>query len=309
MRWAVTGASGFIGGALVRSLELDGIKVRTLTRTLPTRAGQVRGDVRDEAALRELIDGADMVVHAAAYVHRTVRSANEREECFSVNAGATETLARLIAARETPPHLIYISSASVYGTANGPLDERSPLAPDTPYGESKRDAERIVETVGATILRPPLVFGPGAPGNLQRLLRMIRMRVVLELRGGAQRKSLLPVEDLVAAIRTVARERSVTRGETFNIASATLTMREIVTELAAALDIRPLRVPLPSFLPRVASHIPAVARLVAAYVSDVILDDAKLRARTAYLPVVDVRAALRRVALAGEHQQHQRHRG
>lgn len=308
-QWAVTGGSGFVGGALVRSLELGGVAVRTLARRPLARADHVVGDVRDEAALRELIAGADVVVHAAAYVHRRVRSVAERVECFAVNAGATETLARLIAADRRPPHLIYISSASVYAPSGERLDEQSPLGPDTPYGESKAAAERIVAKIGATIVRPAMVFGAGGPGNLQRLLRMIRSRVVFELRGGAQRKSLLPVEDLVAAIRTIARERSVTEGETFNLASATLTMREIVDELAAALAIRPLRVPLPLFLARTARRIPPLTRLVDAYASDVIMDDAKLRARTAYLPVVDVRAALRGAALAGEHEHDERDRG
>ena len=303
--WAVTGASGFIGSALVRNLELDGVDVRTLTRRPLPRKNHLTGDVCDEKSLRALIDGAEVIVHLAAYVHRRVRNENERAECFAVNAGSTQKLAKLVSEIADAPRLIFISSASVYAPNHAAIAETSPLEPDTPYGQAKLEGERAVAAIGGTILRPAMVFGPGAPGNLQRLLRMIRTRVVVEVERGRQRKSLVPVADLVAAIRTVARGRYA---EAFNVSSSVLTMREIVDELAAALSIRPLRLPVPRIAMRLARRLPPLTRLVDAYTSDVILDDAKLRALTGYVPVADVRAALRDVALAQRHEGPERDR-
>lgn len=302
----MTGASGFIGSALLRNLELDGVDVRTLTRRPLPRANHLIGDVCDETALRKLIDGAEVVVHLAAYVHRRVRSAAERAECFAVNAGSTQMLANVVSENADPPHLIFISSASVYAPSHAAIVESSQLQPDTPYGEAKLEGERAVAAIGGTILRPAMVFGPGAPGNLQRLLRMIRTRVVVEVDRGRQRKSLVPVADLVAAIRAVARGRYA---EAFNVSSSVLTMREIVDELAGALSIRALRLPVPRIATRLARSLPPLTRLVDAYTSDVILDDSKLRALAGYAPVADVRATLRDVALAHRHERPERDRG
>jgi nucleoside-diphosphate-sugar epimerase len=304
--WAITGASGFIGGALLRSLDADATPVRTLSRRPLDRPGHLAADVRDEAALHELVRGASVVVHLAGWVHRATRTAAERHQCFAVNVDATRELVEAIAAQPKPPFLIYVSSANVYAPSDDAIDESAPLAPQSVYGQSKLQAERLVlaAPIRAAVLRPATVFGEGAPGNLQRLIGMVRRRVVVQIGGGRQRKTILPVENLVAAIRAIAREQPA--GEIFNGGGPALTMREIVDEIASALGVRALRVPVPRAAARTAARMAdAVARLVApraasvaalldTYSTNVIISDGKLRARTGYAPpVTDVRAALR----------------
>src|SRR5450755_2038262 len=174
--WAVTGASGFIGAALLRSLDVDGVPVRTLSRTPLDRPDHLAADLRDPVAIRQLVQDASVVVHLGAYVHRSVRSPESRAECDAINVGGTRLLVEAIAAAPSAPFLIFISRANVYAPSGRAVDESAPLGPSAAYGQSKLDAERLVlaAPIRATVLRPAIVFGTGAPGNLERLIRMIR---------------------------------------------------------------------------------------------------------------------------------------
>jgi nucleoside-diphosphate-sugar epimerase len=310
--WAVTGASGFIGRSLLQSLDADSIAVRTLSRRALPRSDHVVGDIRDRAALEALVAGASVVVHLGSFVHRSVRSEEHLRECNDVNVGGTKLLVDVLAAQPRPPFLVYLSSASVYAVSDQPSTELAPLAPTTPYGSSKLEAERSVLSgvVPATVLRPAMVFGHGAKTNLERVQRMIRGRVVIEVGDGNQKKTLVPVENVVAAIRGVAERRTAAAGEIFNVGGASMSMHEIVAEMAEALQIRPLTVPMPLFAARAMAKLadatigrvyyaaPSFRQLVQSYVTTAVLDDSKLHALIGDSPTVgDIRAALRRFAV------------
>jgi nucleoside-diphosphate-sugar epimerase len=311
-RWAITGASGFIGRSLLRSLDRDGISARTLSRSAIDRADHITADLRDPDALRSLVSDACVVVHLAAFVHRAARTEAEKRECFDVNVGGTESLVRAIADAPSQPFLVYVSSSSVYGQASEPLAETATLAPVTPYGESKVQAERVVLSapIRATVLRPGMVFGDGAHSNLDRLIRVVRRGVVIELGGGRQKKTIVPIENFVAAIRTVAERPDVCAGEIFNVGGPPLMMRDVVNEIATALGVRPLRISAPLGAARVTARLvdavlqlftrapESYARLVDAYGLDAVLDDSKLRSRTGYrAPIENISAAIGALAL------------
>jgi UDP-glucose 4-epimerase len=307
--WAVTGASGFVGQALLRSLAKDGIPVRTLSRRPIATPDHIRADLRDGDALHALVRGASIVVHLGAYVHRAGR-ADEAREIHEVNVEGTRLLSEAIAAQPTPPFLLFVSTANVYARSNHPIDESSSVAPATLYGQSKLEAERLVldSPIPAVVLRPAMVFGEGAPGNLARLLAMTRRRVRLEIGGETRFKSIVPVENLVEAIRALSRDQAA--GETYNLGGETLAIREIVGELAAGLGVHPMMIPVPlgaarllargvdAVLGSVARSMPSFLRLVETYASSAIIVDGKLRDHTSYAPLVDAREALRRVAMA-----------
>jgi nucleoside-diphosphate-sugar epimerase len=300
--WALTGASGFVGRALTAAALARGIAVRGLTRgtALPAGAGVVRGDLADREALTHLVRGADVVVHLAAYVHRQAATEEQRRECRAINVDGTAALVDAVAAAEPRPFLIFMSTANVYAPSDQPLDESSPCAPVTAYGETKLAAERIVleavrrGAIRACILRPAMIFGPSAPGNLARLVRMVKGRIVIELGGGKQRKTLAPVQNVVSACFAVE-ERN---GEIYNVGGGTMSMREITAAIARAVGVRPLRLPLPRAVPLSAANAvdalfgTSFMRLVRTYASSAIVRDDKLRALRAYEPVPDVEAAL-----------------
>jgi nucleoside-diphosphate-sugar epimerase len=205
---AVTGATGFIGRALVLRLAAGGTKVLALVRD-PARAGDlaaapgvelVRGDIRDEAALRDLAGRAGVLYHLAG-----LTSARSRGEFMAVNAAATGALAAAASRAAAPPKLVLVSSLAVAGprTAARPAREDDPPAPLNGYGASKLRAEESLRREGAglrwTIVRPPWVYGPGDRATLS-LFRMAARGFFPGVRGGCMQVSLVHVDDLVEAL-------------------------------------------------------------------------------------------------------------
>lgn len=298
--WAITGASGFIGGALTQELLRTGHRVRGLSRK-PLDIPTVLGDIRDRAAVSGLAGGAGVIVHLAAYVHRNAESDEERRECWSVNTEGSRCV--VDAAASQGAFLIFVSSANVYAPSEDALSESAPCVPRTPYGRSKLEAESIVGDAIRTgrirgcILRPAMVFGPNSPGNLSQLIRLVRMRVVPEIDQGRNRKSLVPVGQLVDAIVAVSQRRDRVNGEIFNVAGGDpMTMREIVDVIASAQNVRPLLLPLPRRV--VFALAPARLRgLIETFVSSAVLCDVKL-ASLLSTPRGSPRAALAETARA-----------
>jgi nucleoside-diphosphate-sugar epimerase len=294
--WAVTGGRGYVARALVRRLEAHGADVRVLTRRSCEDKGGVVGDIRDRAAVAEVVRGADVVVHLAAYVHRAVRTPAERRECHGVIAGGTATLIEAIGEHSRGAFLVHVSTSNVYAPSSAALVETSPLAPRTAYGKAKLQAEELVLSarrshgLHASILRPAMVLGPGAPGNFARLIALVRRGIVPEVHDGSNRKSIVCIETLVDSIIATARKRSDTDGEIFNVAEAeALTMREIIGCIARALGTKPFVVPVSPLLLRAGSaffgsvlrvmpgRYPDIRELVESYAATVVLDDRKLK--------------------------------
>jgi nucleoside-diphosphate-sugar epimerase len=222
MVWAISGGAGFLGLHLARRLLADGHDVRTLDLVPLDEPGldvqELRGDIRDETACRELVDGARILVHAAAAL--PIRGS--REEIRSVNVDGTLTL--LSAAAEVGVRrVVFVSSTAVYGIPEKhPIEEDDQLEGVGHYGESKIAAEEVSRAfmrrgLESVILRPKTFIGPERLGVFEILFDWIREgRRIYVLGDGSNRYQLLAVEDLVEAIVLAARKR-VAAGETLNI--------------------------------------------------------------------------------------------
>ena len=211
MRVLVTGASGFIGLALVERLAARGDRVRALVRPTSRTAELVRlgvelveGSLADPASLVPAVDGCDLVVHLAGAV-KALRTG----DLFRVNAEGTRNVALACAGRSPPPRLVYVSSLAAAGPSTGdrPRTEEDPLAPVSLYGESKLAGEDAVRAVShqveASVVRPPVVYGPRDRELVPPLIRMARVGVVPRT-GGEKRYSIVHVSDLCDAILLVA---------------------------------------------------------------------------------------------------------
>jgi len=238
MLYALSGGAGFLGLHLSRRLLADGHHVRTLDvvplddAKLESSVEELRGDVRDADQVRALVEGADVVVHAAAALPIQA----SRESIRSVNVGGTENI--LQAARDAGVRrVVFISSTAVYGVPEKhPIEESDPLVGVGAYGESKIDAEALcrVAAVDTTIIRPKTFVGPERLGVFEILFDWIREgRRIYILGRGHNRYQLLAVEDLVDAIVRAAASPAAAR-ETFNVGATVFGM--VRSDLQALID-------------------------------------------------------------------------
>ncbi len=193
---AVTGASGFIGQALVERLLAEGWRVRLLARRLPSfrpgSAGPVEivpGDLADPGALRRLVDGVDAVVHLAGLI-----KARSLAEFMATNRDGVAALLDASKFQTTPPRFILLSS----------LAAREPKL--SPYAASKRAGEEVLQSGARDMpwiaIRAPVVYGPGDRETL-RFFKVVRRGWAPMAGNGSGRLSAIYVEDLAAALITV----------------------------------------------------------------------------------------------------------
>jgi len=227
MLWAISGGAGFLGLHLARRLVADGQAVRTLDLAAlddPAVDGAVeelRGDVRDPAAVARLVDGADVLVHAAAAL--PIRGS--RDEIVAVNVGGTAAVLGAAAAAGVR-RSVFISSTAVYGVPKvHPIFEDAPLVGVGAYGDSKIEAERVcLEFVRrgqeVVIVRPKTFIGPERLGVFEILFDWIHDgRRIYVLGDGSNRYQLLAVEDLVEAVVLTASAAGIA-GEAINVGAA-----------------------------------------------------------------------------------------
>lgn len=199
----VTGSAGWLGAFLraeMAALEIDVVG-------LDLNPGRVRDVdcVCDLAAgVPELPRPVDAVYHLAGLAHRRPRNDADAERFFAVNVDGTRNLLTGLERLERLPQaLVFVSTVAVYGLDQGEgVREDQARRAEDPYGLSKRMAEDLLtewgskRNVAVTIIRPPLVAGPGAPGNLGALLNAMKAGRYLSIGGGRARRSMVCVDEL-----------------------------------------------------------------------------------------------------------------
>ncbi|SEQ27759.1 Nucleoside-diphosphate-sugar epimerase [Ectothiorhodospira magna] len=301
-RIAVTGAGGFVGSALCTALEREGRSVCRLVRRLRHPGDQVVGQIGPSTDWR-LLEGMDVVIHAAARVHVMTETAADPTAAFAeVNVLGTRQLA-IQAAAMGVRRLVFLSSVKVHGEKSPPgqpFAVGQMPAPQDAYGRSKWEAEQALWEVAAgtglevVVIRPPLVHGPGMKGNLARLMGWIRRGIPLPLASVDNRRSLVGLDNLVDLLSLCA-VHPAAAGETFLVSDGVdLSTPDLVRHLAAALGRQPRLFPLPPrWLFRAGRWLgrePAVARLCGCLQ----VDAHPVRQRLGWQPPVSLPEGLRR---------------
>ncbi len=252
MRLLLTGCSGFIGRALFAELTRRGHSIRCAVRQ-PTPGIEnafVVGDLSGVTRWSAAVAGCDVVIHLAAHVHKG-KSAVDQDAFQRVNVDATRSLVSA-AVSAGVGRFVFVSSAKVMGESSGarPFVEGDTPRPQDAYGRSKLAAEQALATfVGAleiTIVRPPLVYGPGVRANFLSLLRLADSPWPLPLAAATARRSLVFVGNLVDALIACATVRHLVPATYFVSDGNDLSVAELVTQLRAANGVRARLWPIPA---------------------------------------------------------------
>lgn len=296
-RILVTGATGFVGRALLPRLVTEGWRVRAALRApseaLPTGIEAVQvGDTGPDTDWRAALTDVDAVVHLAARAHVLDEASADAFALYrAVNSLATLKLAEAAAERGVR-RFVFLSSVRVHGarTTGAPFTESSPLAAEDPYGRSKAEAELGLAQVARgtqlepVVLRPPLVYGAEARGNFARLVKLVARGIPLPLGAVRNRRSLVYVGNLVDAIVQLL-EHPAAAQQTFLVSDGEdVSTPELVRRIARAMG-RPARLlPVPPALLRLGGVLAGRRSDVARLLDDLVVDSSRIRATLSWTP-------------------------
>lgn len=265
MRVAVTGASGFVGQAVMTGLLSCQHDVHAVVRSLDMNALYLArkiqtfsvGDIGKDTDWRDALAEVDCVVHCAARAHVMNEIEVDALAAYrAVNVDGTRCLAEQ-AAEAGVRRLVYLSSIKVNGEQTVPGDSfvsSGNLLPEGPYGISKWEAEQGLREVAAqtglevVIIRPPLVYGPRVKGNFLSILNWLNRGVPLPLGAIYNKRSLVGVDNLVDLIVTCIKHPAAAN-QTFLVSDGEdVSSTELLYRLCAALGKPAHLLPVPASL-------------------------------------------------------------
>ncbi|MFY7964963.1 MAG: NAD-dependent epimerase/dehydratase family protein [Chitinophagaceae bacterium] len=188
----VTGANGFIGK---RFIEYNNERFDIVTLSL-----------RDESYKTFDFTSFDSIVHLAGKAHDM--NCKDDSEYYKINVDITKTLATKAKANGVK-HFVYISSVKVYGNEDrGLITEKSECTPEDAYGKSKLEAEQFLKTLQnenfkVAIVRPPMVYGKGVKGNMDKLIALCNKNYPLPFGNIGNLRTMVFVDNLIDLLNTI----------------------------------------------------------------------------------------------------------
>lgn len=306
-RYLVTGAHGFVGGAVCAALRDHGAEVTGLVRRPAPLAEGITPWVFDGLDFDGLAEAwasaalaCDCVIHLAARVHMMNDTVAEPLTAYrAINRDGALRVAQA-ALQAGVKRFVYVSSIKALGDGDRGQPWREddlPLALDA-YGQSKREAESALLELGRTsglevvILRPPLVYGPGVRANFLRLLTALQRGLPLPLGAVTARRSLISVSNLVDAL-IVSSTHPAAAGRIFHVTDGVDLSTPDLARLLAEMLHRPARlVPVPLPLLRLAGQVTGRTAEISRLISPLQVDSSLIRRELGWAPPLSVEQGL-----------------
>lgn len=309
-RILVTGANGFVGRALCAALERSGHAVRAAVRGASDSGPVGRGGVICVGAIdgrtdwTPALDGVQVVVHLAARVHVMRDRVPDPLAAFrAVNVEGSMRLARQAAQRGVK-RLVFLSSIKVNGEATAAghaFSEDDAARPLDNYGHSKWEAEQglrsLAQATGmdVTIVRPPLVYGPGVRANFAALMRTIEAGWPLPLASVRNRRSLIGIDNLSDLLMTCMHHPAAANQTFLASDGEDLSTPDLLRRLASAMH-RPARLlPVPPALLLAGAALLGRRTVVERLCGSLQADSTKARSLLGWVPPIGVDEGLRRI--------------
>ncbi|MCB2385703.1 UDP-glucose 4-epimerase family protein [Thalassolituus alkanivorans] len=286
---ALTGASGFVGMAVVKQLmatkhQLTPL-VRTITKSSPSNSIGV-GNLDENTSYSQVLDEVNVVIHSAARAHiMKDEVADPLAEYRKVNVEGTLNFAKQAVAAGVK-RFVYISSIKVNGESTAGLSaftEADGAKPEDPYGVSKYEAEEglrlLAQETGleVVIIRPPLVYGPGVKANFLSLVKLSVTKLPLPFGAVNNKRSMVYVGNLVDLIVRCI-DHPAAANETFLVSDGEdVSLRNLVTYIRLCLGRSPRLLPVPVWLFKLAGAVTGKKGVVDRLVGDLQVDSSKAR--------------------------------
>ena len=263
----VTGATGFLGSALVTELlrREPGQEIRVLARDEGKARKQfggaltiIAGEITDREAVQRGVDGASVIYHFAG---RLYHPSTPAELYYQTHVEGTRTLLEACAGQSQLQRIVHCSTTGVHGvTGKTPAAEDAPFAPTNPYEETKLQGELLAlqaheeQGLPVSVARPGLVYGP-ADLHLLGLFSSIKKGLPCLIDGGKAMIHPIYINDMTEAFLLCAK-RPEAIGRSYNIAGEhPVSFRELVAAIAGALGKKSPRGSIPLWLANLASDI------------------------------------------------------
>lgn len=308
----LTGATGFVGGAILRRLHCENkhsvvIAVRNGSKVPVQDVPKVFVESLDgDTRLEEYFAGVDVVIHSAARVHVMNDVETDPLAAFrKVNVEGTLNLARQAAASGVR-RFIFLSSIKVNGEGTSPgtsyaADDKP--APMDPYGISKMEAEQglrklALETaMDVVIIRPVLVYGPGVKANFHNMMRWLDKGVPLPFGAIHNSRSLVALDNLVDLVVTCI-DHPAAANQTFLVSDGEdLSTTALLSKMAKALSKPARLIPVPAWVLRSGAALVGKKALSQRLCGSLQVDITKTRSLLGWTPPVSVDEALATTAM------------
>lgn len=305
MKIVLTGATGFLGSHILEYLQSKpSVQVTALVRKQiePKAAKIIKiDDIGPNTDWSKVLQGQQVVIHTAAIAHiQEGETLGQQAEYRRVNVQGTINLARQ-AAISGAKRFIYISSIGVNGNKNSrPFTEDDKVNPQGIYASSKWEAEKGLwdiqrETgIELVIIRPPLVYGPNAPGNFGNLIRWIERGIPLPLGAVCNKRSLVSIDNLVDLIVICIGHPSASNQVFLAGDGCDISTTELIHGIAKAMGMHLYLLPIPASILMYCSVLVGKKHVAQKLIGSLQVDISKARNLLGWEPPVSLEDGLRK---------------